>query len=421
MGPPVWRTWLVFAWAYVLSYALRVINAVVGPPLMQELGLSNADLGLISAAYFITFACMQLPLGVWLDRHGSRRTESILLIFGALGCALFAASHSFPGLWLARALIGIGVSGCLMAAMKAFRLWFAPERQSQLGAAMFVAGTLGALSATVPANSALPVIGWRGVFWLMAGLMLFAAILIWFGLRKWELRDVIADNDGHNPVPVGSRKGMAGYREIFADPYFRRLALIGFVHQASFMALQSLWAGLWMGQVLLLNKSRTADLLFAVNLALLAGYLFAAWLAPRHIVIDGASSGDHRIPLSRVVGAGLFATILVQAAIIVWPSPASWILWPILAICSTAAPLVQSHIGLTFPSRLAGRANTAYNFLLFVGAFAVQAGIGIIIDVTKGHGLGASDAMRVAFGLLLGVQTVALWIFVQSPAKVRKE
>ena len=102
----VWRTWLLFAWAYVLSYALRVINAVVGPPLMQELGLSNSDLGLISAAYFITFACMQLPLGVWLDHHGSRRTESLLLLFGALGCALFATSHSFSTLWLARALIG---------------------------------------------------------------------------------------------------------------------------------------------------------------------------------------------------------------------------------------------------------------------------------------------------------------------------
>lgn len=419
MASQVWRIWLLFAWAYVLSYALRVINAVVGPPLMQEVGLSNADLGLISAAYFITFAGMQLPLGVWLDRYGSRRTESLLLLFGALGCALFACSHSFSGLWLARALIGIGVSGCLMAAMKAFRQWFASERQSQLGAAMFVAGTMGALSATVPVNSALPMMGWRGVFWLMAGLMVIASILLWSGLRRMELSHADAPGARENPSSSKRNEGMAGYLEVFADPYFRRLALIGFVHQASFMAIQSLWAGLWMGQVLMFDKSRTADVLFAVNLSLLAGYLVAAWLAPRHITIDGADARDRRIPLSRVVGAGLLATILVQAAIIALPMSSAWILWPLLALCSTAAPLVQSHISLTFPPQLAGRANTAYNFLLFVGAFLVQSGIGLGIAVIKSHGHGSSDAMRLAFGALLGLQILALWSFIRNPAKVR--
>ncbi len=418
MASPVWRIYLLFAWAYVLSYALRVINAVIGPPLMQDIGLSNADLGLISAAYFITFACMQLPLGVWLDRHGSRRTETILLLFGAVGCALFAASQSFPGLWLARALIGIGVSGCLMAAMKAFRQWFVPERQSQLGAAMFVAGTLGAISATVPVNHALPLMGWRGVFWLMSGLMLLAALLLWFGLRQTEM----AHAASHPNQPSAQESGgLAGYREIFGDPYFRRLAVIGLVHQASFMAIQSLWAGLWMTQVLSMSKNHAADALFALNLSLLGAYLVAAWLAPKRIVMDGSSLDGGRIPLSRVVGMGLVVTLGLQLAIILWVSPQAWILWPILAIFSSAAPLVQSHISLVFPPRLAGRANTAYNFLLFVGAFMVQSGVGLVIDAIKSHGLDTAHAMRLTFATLLGLQSVALWYFMRSRAQVRND
>lgn len=435
---PVWPVWLVFAWAYVLSYALRVVNAIIGPPLMQELGLSNADLGLISAAYFITFAAMQLPLGIWLDRYGSRRIESILLLFAALGCALFASSHSFPALWLARGLIGVGVSGCLMAAMKAYRLWFAPERQSQLGAAMLVAGTLGALCATVPVSNALPTLGWRGVFWLMAGLLLLASALLWWFLRAIEAAHQMpapAATAAAASAGAGMNAGAAqddGYRRIFADPYFRRLGMIGLVHQGSFMAIHSLWAGLWLTQVLAMSKSQAADILFVLNLCLLAAYLALTWLAPRFIVLDGAPGGGasdggtisdalpgkKRFALSRVVSLGLLAGIVVQVVIIVWHGPAAWVLWPLLAVFCTIGSLVQSHISLTFPARLAGRANTAYNLLLFIGAFVVQWGIGLLIDVIKAHGMPIDSAMRLAFVPMVVVQALVLGLFFRSRAQV---
>ena len=127
------RVVMVFAAAYFLSYAFRAINAVIAPALMADLQLSNADLGLLSSAYFAGFACLQLPLGVWLDKYGPRRTESALLAFAALGAAIFASSDTLLGVWIGRALIGVGVSACLMAAFKAFRVWYPPERQSQLG------------------------------------------------------------------------------------------------------------------------------------------------------------------------------------------------------------------------------------------------------------------------------------------------
>ena len=78
------RVVLVFAAAYVLSYALRAINAVIAPELMADLRLNNADLGLLSSAYFFGFGAMQLPIGIWLDRYGSRRTEAALLMFAAI-------------------------------------------------------------------------------------------------------------------------------------------------------------------------------------------------------------------------------------------------------------------------------------------------------------------------------------------------
>jgi sugar phosphate permease len=126
------RVFLCFAGAYLLSYAFRSVNAVIAPVLVADMGLSNADLGLLSSAYFVTFASMQLPLGIWLDKYGARKTESALLLFAAAGAAIFAMSTSLSGLWIGRALIGVGVSSCLMAPFKAYRQWYAPERLSQL-------------------------------------------------------------------------------------------------------------------------------------------------------------------------------------------------------------------------------------------------------------------------------------------------
>ena len=87
------RVVLIFAAAYFLSYAFRAVNAVIAPDLVADMQLSNADLGLLSSAYFVGFASLQLPLGLWLDKYGPRRTESALLLFAAAGVAPVSYTH----------------------------------------------------------------------------------------------------------------------------------------------------------------------------------------------------------------------------------------------------------------------------------------------------------------------------------------
>ncbi len=124
---PWQRIFAPFAVGYFLSYLLRNANAVISPELTRDLGLSAADLGLLTSAYLLAFGAFQLPLGILLDRYGPRRVEAGLLLFCAAGCALFASGIALPQLALGRALIGLGVSACLMASFKAFSLWF-PDR-----------------------------------------------------------------------------------------------------------------------------------------------------------------------------------------------------------------------------------------------------------------------------------------------------
>jgi MFS family permease len=405
---------LCFAGAYLLSYAFRAINAVIAPALLADVGLTNSDLGLLSSAYFVAFGSLQLPLGIWLDKYGARKTESALLMFAAAGAAIFAMSTSLVGLWIGRALIGVGVSACLMASLKAYRSWYAPEQQSQLASWMLVVGSAGALTATVPVTAAMPWIGWRGVFWIMCGLILLAAAAIFFLLKKVETSMAAAPPAASIQQNRGNDSNN-GYAFIFANPYFRRLALLGFVNHGTFLALQTLWAGPWMTTVLGMSKEQSAQILFVFNFALMLGYLGLGWWAPRYVSQDGL----RRWSVTQTVTVGIFCTLVLQAMIIGITAPWAWMLWIVLGLFTTVTTLTQSYVGLAFPSSLAGRANSAYNLSLFMGAFLVQWGIGVLIDVFTSRGISPAGAMQATFGVCLSLQALAWAAFAMNRAQAQ--
>ena len=408
------RVVLIFAAAYVLSYAFRAINAVIAPALMEDLQLSNADLGLLTSAYFLGFASMQLPLGSWLDKYGARRTESALLLFAAVGAAIFAMSSTLTGLWIGRAMIGVGVSSCLMAPLKAYRVWYPAERQSQLGSWMLVFGTCGALTTTMPVAAILPIISWRGVFWIMSGLILLATALLFFRLKPIETEINARQLASQQDNATSDTASLAtGYREIFASPYFRRMALLGAIHQGGFMAMQTLWAGPWMVRVLGLSLDQTSQVLFLFNFTLLLSYLVLSWWAPRYVSFNNKPG----IPVLQAVSIGLAGTVIVQALMVFYVTSWSWILWVPFAILVTVTTLAQMHVSLAFPPQQAGRANSAFNLTLFIGAFSIQWGIGLLIDLFMLQGWSQSDAMRLSWGLYVLLQLAVLIVFVKSRAE----
>ena len=254
-----------YAAGYFLSYGLRSVNAVIAPELMQQLSITATGLGLLTSAYFLAFGLFQLPLGLLLDRFGPRRVEAALLLVAAAGCALFAVGTTLETLAVARALIGLGVSACLMASFKAFSQWFPAERLPSLTATIMVAGGLGALSASVPVAAALPVLGWRGVFWLVAGLLVLAAGF---------LMRVPDHGAGAQREALGQQLRTLG--SIYGNRMFWRFAPQGTFIVGGFMAIQGLWAVPWLMEVNGASRTDAAEVLFLLALAMLAGFLFVA-------------------------------------------------------------------------------------------------------------------------------------------------
>ena len=394
-----------FAFAYFMSYGLRSVSAVIAPGLVAEFGLTNAQLGSLSAAYFLSFAAMQLPLGIWLDRFGARRTNATLLLVAAAGCACFAMAGGVAGLWTGRALIGVGVAGCLMSALKGYRFWFAPARQQTLAAWMLVAGTLGALTVTVPVQHLLPVIGWRGVFWLAAGLVAVASLALWFGVPTDEERSLNVHSG------AGGESVWRGYATVFASAYFWRFSIVMLVFQASFVSMQSLWAGPWFMQVLGLTPEQAAQALFVFNAVLLAGYLALGWVLPRL---------ESRFGMVRVCGAAAAMIIGLQLAIGALRQPWAWALWLGVGLASSLFTSVQPHVAMAFPKALTGRAYTAMNLLVFAGIFANQWVFGVLVDVFRQRGATSADAFGSTMFCWQAVQVLALLVllFWRTPLPV---
>jgi MFS family permease len=169
---------LPFAAAYALSYLFRSVNAVIAPDLVRQFALTPSQLGLLTSAYFLTFAAFQLPLGLLLDRYGPRRTDAALVMIAACGALVFAAAPNAAALSGGRALFGLGVSGCLMSGMKANVLWFPLARLPAMNGWMFFAGGAGMVLATLPVELVLGAIGWRGLFFALAVLTMLSAAAV---------------------------------------------------------------------------------------------------------------------------------------------------------------------------------------------------------------------------------------------------
>ncbi len=396
------RVFLPFALGYFISYFFRNVNAIIEADLVRDLGFSAASLGLLTSVYFISFASFQLPLGLLLDRFGPRRTESVLLIFAALGALIFSMAESLSGLILGRLLIGFGVSACLMASFKAYVLWFPPDRLPLMNGLQMVAGGLGAMSATVPLRTALEFTDWRGVFLILSGLTLLSALVLWL---------VYPEKEGSSgPVPM--KKQLEGLKTVLTSRPFLAIAPLVMFSQSAQMAIQGLWAKPWLRDVAGLDEAECANHLMWMMAAMMAGFFLLGLLSERLYQARKIS------PVSVGVSAMAVFIVLQLLMALGWTAQ-PMLLMTAFSFFATAGILPYAGLSQIFPKDLSGRVSTSLNLTVFLGAFAVQWGLGEIINLWPSEGKGyAPESYGAAFGSLALLQLFGLlWFIVLNAMK----
>lgn len=389
------QVFLPFAFVYFLSYIVRGVNAVIFPYLERDVGVTAADLGLLTSAFFLFFAACQPMLGVALDRYGPRRLQSVLLAVAAFGSVIFALSSSLPQLILARGLIGLGFAGGLMAAMKAITLWYPPRRWGLLTGFHMMAGGAGSMAATVPVEWSLSIVSWQGLFFWLAGISLFAALLLYFVVPERA-----------PSAPAGNLRDQFRITGvILTDGFYWRIQPLLCLQQLAFIGCITLWIGPWLRDVAgISDKAARADILLYTTAAMTLGFAASGLIADalrRRGVPDLVSANVATLLFTLVVGWLAFAPPAHPAI--------PWMLFGFLG----AYPIQYFPVVIAaFPPSYAGRASTSVNLLVFAVIFVGQWAMGNVVGLWPQTATGyARGGYTWAFGALFILQLAALaWL-----------
>ena len=189
---------------------------------------------------------------------------------------------------------------------------------------------------------------------------------------------------------------------ILAHPVFVRSLPLGFFTYGGLIAVQALWAGPWMTQVVGLTAQGAAQGLFVINLTMLCSFLAWGVVIPR-LVQRGWGQ-------ERLIGGGWPLGALVMLCIVVLGSDASFGWLALWCMCTSVIALTQPAVAQAFTKEEAGRALAAFNLAIFAGVFACQWGMGLAIDAMVGAGWARADSHRAGMALLLmGMLAAGIW------------
>ena len=357
------RVFLLFSAGYFVSYVFRGVNLGFAPLITHDLGLSAADLGLLTSLYFLGFAGAQIPAGVLLDHYGTRRVTAGTLLFAAAGIWVFGAAHGIGMMMLGRLLIGVGVSVCLGAAFKALAQHFEPARLPLVNGLVMAVGGLGGVVVGSPLTWVLTFASWRAVCGGLGVLTILVALALW---------TLAPDRrEEHHGVSLGAQ--FKGTWHILKSAAFWKIASFSVVTQGVFYAMQSLWVGAWMRDVMGFAPREAAALVSILGFAMMAGC----------VGFGAAARGLEKRGVSLYAFCGIGMALFVATQLLIMfraPLPAG-LLWAAYGIFGGTGILSYAVLARHLPSQLIGRGNTTLTLVLFLLIFGFQIGIGAVLSL----------------------------------------
>lgn len=275
---------LFFAYAFIQ----RVAPSVVTDELMRDFSVGAASLGVLSGAYFYTYAALQLPVGLLTDRYGPRK----LMAAAALGCALasagFASSESLLAAGFYRALIGGAVAFGFVGTLSIIAQFFSPGRFALLAGLVQTMGMIGAIAGQAPLRVLVESRGWQETFlWLMlAGLAL--AILLFTVVPRQSIKE----------RQSAKQNLLYSLHQVARNPQSWLCAGIGFGLAAPMLSFSGLWAIPWLELSYELDKKQAAGLVSLLFVGWGVGSPLWGWLSDRMGMRNPVIIGGTLIALS---------------------------------------------------------------------------------------------------------------------------
>jgi MFS family permease len=396
-----WSIGLLLGFGILVNYFDRITLSVAGPQLQQEFALSPAELGLIFSVFFWSYALLQIPVGLVLDRFGVMPVGRIGAALWSLATALTALAGGVVGIVAARLLLGIAEAPAFPANAKATGYWF-PRSERALATAIFDSAAKFSNVIGAPLiGVAIVTFGWRGAFWSMAVLN-FAYFLAFYAIY----RDPSADprlsptertyiRDGGGAVE-GTASGGALAMLLYLLTTRKIWGLtIGFAAYGYSFALFLTWLPGYLVRELHMSILGSAEYTAIPWLvATITDLVIGGWLID-HLIRRG--DDETRVRKTVLVTGMLLGLAVFGAAFTTTPAIA--IAWISIALAGLAA---AAPVGWSIPSLIApkGGAATVGGIMNFVNNL-----MGAIAPIVTGFVVGITGSFNGAF-LVAGIALV---------------
>jgi predicted MFS family arabinose efflux permease len=389
-----WVIWLAALSVYVLAVFNRSSLGVAGLLATQRFGITATQLSFFTVLQLVVYAGLQVPIGVLLDRYGSR----VLLLGGltlmTVGQLAFAMATSFPLAVLARGLVGAGDAAIFVSVIRLVTVWFLVRQAPLVTQLTGQLGQVGAIVAAAPLSLALRHLGWTKTFAAASTLGLVGMVLVVLLVKDSPYaRDRVAR--------VKMRALAQSLRLVWGNPGTRLGMWSHFTSQFSGTVFALLWGYPFLVRAEGLSSDTASTLLMVMT----------GWVVVSGLVLGSMVS---RYPYYRswmVLGI-VAAMALVWGAVLARSTPAPlWLL--VVLVCSMAtggpASMVGFDLARTFvPMEASGRANGFVNIGGFSASLLSMGLIGVVLDWHSGGGSATYDLGD--FRAAMSVQ-VLFWAF----------
>lgn len=361
-----WVIWAVALAVYTVAVFHRTSLGVAGLVAAERFDISASQLATFTVVQLVVYAGMQIPVGVLLDRFGSRLLLIIGLVLMTLGQLWFAFAHSFEMGLAARVLLGMGDAMIFTSMLRLVALWFRVKQAPVITQVSGMVGQLGAVAAATPLAAALDHWGWSRTFSVAAGagsVLLLGLVLV--------VKDSPYTGEAVEKIKVRAlRRTLA---EVWGNPGTRLGMWIHFTGQFGATVFTMLWGYPFLVEGQGLSPGVAGGLLITLTLSsMVAG------------PVIGSLTGRLPYRRSQIVLGIVGAIALVWAVVIAWPGRAPLPLL-VLLVCVMAFGGPGSMVGFDLarsfhPSDRLGRATGVINIGGFFASLVTMALVGLILD-----------------------------------------
>ena len=393
------RAWVI--WAVGLSvYGLAVFHrsslGVAGLLAAERFDVDATRLAFFTVLQLVVYAAMQIPVGVLLDRYGSRTMLLAGLVLMTAGQLGFAVVDTFWSGVLARAVLGAGDAMVFVSVIRLVSAWFLVRQGPLVTQLTGQVGQVGAIVAAAPLSWALRELGWTASFGLASavGVVLMVAVAA-----------LVKDSPyaGGGPTRVKLRALARSLQTVWGNPGTRLGMWSHFTTQFSMTVFAMLWGFPFLVRGQGLTPQAASGLLMLMTGWVILSGLVLSWLVGRH-------------PLYRSwIMVGVVVSMAVPwAAVLLRDTPSPmWLL--VVLVCATATGGPASMVGFDLarsftPSESLGRANGLVNIGGFSASLLTMALVGVLLDLRQPGGMEAYelDDFRVAFSVQFGFWAVGV-------------